>query len=238
MSGRKPAGAWACFSRLPYRSSTTARGPRRLAKLGQLKDQGSAVERASQIGECLPFDDGDQGTVGGPYAVVTGPQCRALSCCLLLREPIRVLLAAVDDDEKLGDTARPATRDASARSRRRDDFAGLPEDALPSRRQGREDELGTVLSRPVEDQVDGHASPRAERDGNLLDDLGFRWPAVVHPGAEDSARPGPGVADLQDQTAVDRQPDEVRQPRVRIRVPGDDEVHVESLRLASRSVGR
>jgi len=49
---------------------------------------------------------------------------------------------------------------------------------------------------------------------------------------KDPTRPRPGVADLQGQATVERKPNEVGQPRVGIRITSDEEVHVDSVRLA------
>jgi len=143
---------------------------------------------------------------------------------------MRVALAGIDDDDELADAARTPARDTGSWSRGRDDLAGLPEDALVSRGQRREDELRAVLTWPVEDQVDGHASAPTEGGRNLLDDLSLRRPAALDPGTEYPARPRPGVADLEDQATVDGKPNQVGQTRVRVGVSGNDEVHSESLR--------
>jgi hypothetical protein len=67
----------------------------------------------------------------------------------------------------------------------RDDFAGLPEDALPARGQDREDKLRAILSGTVEDEIDRQTSTPAAGNGDLHDDLGVGRPAVFYPGAED-----------------------------------------------------
>ena len=136
------------------------------------------------------------------------------------------------------DAAGSSARDASTGSRAGDHLARLPEDALPAGGQGREHELGAVLAGPLEDQVDRHPSPATEGNGHLLNDLRLRWPTFLHPSAEDSTRPGPGVADLEDQPAVDRQPDEIRQARVRIRVARDEKAHPDDRRSARIALGR
>jgi hypothetical protein len=155
---------------------------------------------------------------------------------LLLRESVRVPFATVDDDDDVGKPTRAAPRDPSSGSRRRDDLPGLPEDALATGRQGREDELGPVLARPLQDDVDRDASPPTDGDRHLLDDFGIGWPAGFDPSAEDAARPRPRVTDLEDQAAVDGPSDEVGEPGIRVRVPRDDEVHGDSLRPTRREV--
>jgi hypothetical protein len=146
------------------------------------------------------------------------------------------VLAAVDHDADLGEAARTSARDARAGSGGRDDLARLPEDALPARGQGREDELRTVLARPVEDQIDRDASATTEGDRDLLDDLGVSRPPFLDAGAEDPARPWLGVPDLEDQATIDRQANEIRQSRVRVGIPRDDEVHIKSLRRTAASL--
>ena len=97
--------------------------------------------------------------------VVAGNKRGSRRWSLLLRETVRVALAGVDDDQELGEAAHPPARDAGTRSRRGDDLARLPEDALPAGRQGSEHELRAVLAGPVEDQIDRDAVRRQARTG-------------------------------------------------------------------------
>src|SRR6185437_11627959 len=73
---------------------------------------------------------------------------------------------------------------------------GLPEDGLAAAPDAGEDDLAPVLPRPVQDEVDGGASPDAGAHRHALDDLDLVGPFGLRV-AEDLGRSWPAVARLQ-----------------------------------------
>ena len=78
---------------------------------------------------------------------------------------------------------------------------GLPEDPLAAALDAGEHELGAVLARAVEHEIDRDAAALAGADRDLLDDLGVLGPALGAV-AVDLRGPRPAVARLEHELAV------------------------------------
>jgi hypothetical protein len=98
----------------------------------------------------------------------------------------------------------------------------LPEDRLASLHL-RKDELGTGKTGPVEHEIDRRSPPATDKDGRLLDDLSLGWPGLLEAVAVDARGNRPQLVRLQDDPVIEREPEQVGQLAVRVRVPGDEE---------------
>jgi hypothetical protein len=98
----------------------------------------------------------------------------------------------------------------------------LPEDRLASLHL-RENDLGTGTPRSVKDEVDRRSAPTAEQDRLLLDDLGILRPCFLEAVAVDARGRRPRLPRLQHQPALERQPHQVRQLAVCLRIARHDE---------------
>src|SRR6266540_7129625 len=76
---------------------------------------------------------------------------------------------------------------------------------------------------PIEDEIDRRSPPATEQDGRLLDDLGLGGPRLLEAVAVDAGGRRPGLARLQDDPVLEREPEQVGQLAVCVRVPGDQE---------------
>src|SRR5262249_28732498 len=134
-------------------------------------------------------------------------------------EPVGVALAGIDGDRHgLGEGASawdPTARVGSPRGLLR-----LPEDRLASFDLG-EDELEACLSGPVEDEIGRGPATAADEHWRLVDDLGVLWPGLFETVAVDARGRRPGRPRLQHEAVRERQPDEVGQPALWLRVPRD-----------------
>src|SRR6266540_4559102 len=119
-----------------------------------------------------------------------------------------------------GSARRCGTRPPRVGGPRR--LLGLPEDGRAAPDLG-EHELGASKARPVEHQVDRRTPPTTGEDRDLLQYVGLLRPVLLERVAVDAGAPRPGVADLQPETALEGQPQEVGELRVRLPVPGDYE---------------
>ena len=155
-------------------------------------------------------------------AVVAGGERVAFGAGLLLGELVGVALAGVDEDREVRELGGAAAGDADPGPGLAGRARGLPEDPLAAALDAGEHELGAVLARAVEHQVDRDAAALAGADRDLLDDLGLSRPAVLGAVAVDLRGPRPAVARLEDELAVgQRQPDQERERRVGVGVGGD-----------------
>ncbi len=98
----------------------------------------------------------------------------------------------------------------------------LPEDRLAPL-DLREDELGAGTPGTVEHQVDCRPAPTAEQHRRLLDDLGLLRPRLLEAVTVDTRGRRPQLARLQHQPSVERQPQQIGQLAVFLRVTPDDE---------------
>ena len=98
----------------------------------------------------------------------------------------------------------------------------LPEDRLASLHL-REDKLGAGKTGPIEHEIDRRSPSATEQDAGLLDDLGLGWPRLLEAVAVDAGGRRPGLARLQDDPVLEREPEQVGQLAVCVWVPGDQE---------------
>jgi hypothetical protein len=172
-------------------STTTAAGHGR--QVGQQVAQLARGQRGDQVGEALALDRGDHAAVDLDGVVAGGSERRAVvACCCVERQAYR----------SCESTRISSTRPGGPSGGQRDGGAGLlagasglPEDDLAPAGAG-EHELGAVLARSVEDEVDRAAAPHARPHRHPLDDVEVVGP-LVGAVAVDLARARPGVARLQ-----------------------------------------
>ncbi len=154
--------------------------------------------------------------------VVTCRQRLPTGRCLLRAELPRIPLVAVDQDVE-HQPGRASCRRAHCGPGLLRSTSALPEDHLATTSPG-EDELRPVLPASVQHQVDRRAATHTRAHRHPLHHLDrvvpvLRRVAVHLRGAR------PRVAHLQHHTvSAQRQPNQIRQPRIPIRIPGDDEV--------------
>ena len=134
---------------------------------------------------------------------------RGAQCRLLLGEFVGVALAGVDEDRELRELGGAAAGDADPGPGLAGGARGLPEDALAAALDAGEHELGAVLARAVEHEVDRDATSLAGADRDLLDDLGVLGP-VFGAVAVDLRRPWPAVAGLEHELAGRRSGSRIR----------------------------
>jgi len=138
----------------------------------------------------------------------------------LLGEAVGVALARIDRDRRrFGKNA--SARDAAAGVRRSRGLLRLPEDRFPSFDLG-EDELRARLPRPVEDEIDRRPTSAADEHWRLVDDLYVFWPGLFEAVAVDARGRRPRRPRLQHHAVLERQPNEVGQTAVFLRVPRND----------------
>lgn len=99
---------------------------------------------------------------------------------------------------------------------------GLPEDRLAGPHL-REDELGGGQPVTVEYQVDRRAPPAAQDDRGLVDDLGVLGPGALEGVAVHARGHRPRLPRFQDESALEREPEQVGQPAVGLWVARHDE---------------
>ena len=153
--------------------------------------------------------------------VVAGGNGRPRRVRAVLGEAVGVALSGVDRDRhRLGEAA-PA-RDPAAGVRGAGSLLRLPEDRLPPLHL-REDELRARKPGTVEDKIDRRPAPAAGEDRRLLDDVCVLGPWLLEAVAVDARCRRPGRAGFEDQPALERQPQQVGQPAVFLRVARDEE---------------
>ena len=109
---------------------------------------------------------------------------------------------------------------------------GLPEDPLAAALDAGEHELGAVLARAVEHEIDRDPAALAGADRDSLDDLGLLGP-LLGAVAVDLRGPRPAVTRLEHELAArERQPDQERERRVGVGVGGDLEQGARGLMLS------
>ncbi len=143
------------------------------------------------------------------------------SFALLLVEAVGVALARVDRDRDRACKRAPA-RDPAAGAGATGGLLRLPEDRLAALHL-REDKLGAGKPGPIEHEIDRRSPPAAEQDRRLLDDLSLFGPRLLEAVAVDARGRRPRLARLQHQPAFEREPQQVGQLAVCVRVPRDDE---------------
>ena len=92
--------------------------------------------------------------------------------------------------------------------------------------QGREDELGSSELRTIQNQIDCGPTPSAERNLSLVHHLGALIPSGGILKAEHCRRPRPALPSLEHKSALDRQPGEIGQTALGVRVPRDPETAI------------
>jgi hypothetical protein len=163
-----------------------------------------------EIVKALALDDRDDVTVVFD-AVVGDGQRAALGAGLLLGELVGVALAGVDEDRDLREVGGAAAGDADPGSGLAGGARGLPEDPFTAALDPCEHQLGAILARALEHQVDRDSAALAGSDRNLLHDFGVLGP-VVGTVAVDLRGPRPAVPGFQHELAVgERQPDQERE---------------------------
>ena len=151
---------------------------------------------------------------------------------LLLGELVGVALAGVDQDRELGEPGGAAAGDTDPGPGLAGGARGLPEDPFAATLDAGEHELGAVLPRAVEHQVDRDTAALAGADRDPLDDLGVSGPALGAV-AVDLRGPRPAVAGLEDELAGrEREPDQERERRVGVGVGSDLEQGARELMLS------
>ena len=131
----------------------------------------------------------------------------------------------VDGDLQLSDPGRPGGGSGHVGAGLPAGAWGLPKDRVAAAGLG-EYELGAVLPPPVQDQVDGGTPPDTRSKACPFHDVGVVRPLLhrnritVH-----SAGPRPGPRGAEHHTASQRQQQQIRQPGIRIRIAGDQQLH-------------
>ncbi len=196
-------------------------GEREFGEPLELEGEAAVGERTREVLETLALDGGEQSPVSGVDCVVASGDGLAHRGGALLGEAVGVALAGIDRDrDRLGEGA--SARDAAARVGGPGGLLRLPEDRFASFDLG-EDELGARLPGPVEDEIDRWPTLAADERGSLVDDLCVFWPWFFEAVAVDACGRRPGRPRLQYEAISKRQPDEVGQPAVCLRVPRDQE---------------
>jgi hypothetical protein len=103
--------------------------------------------------QALALDDGDDLAVVGD-AVVAGGERLALGAGLLVGELVGVLLSGVDQDREVREVGGAAAGDADPGAGLARRSRGLPEDSLAAALDVGEHQLGAVLARAVEHEID------------------------------------------------------------------------------------
>ena len=146
----------------------------------------------------------------------------ALGARLLLGELVGVALAGVDQDRELGEPGGEAAGNADPGPGLAGGARRLPEDPLAATLDAGEHELGAVLARAVEHEVDRDTAALAGADRDALDDLGLLGASCFGAVAVDLRGPRPAVARLEHELASrERQPDQERERRVGVGVGSD-----------------
>ena len=114
--------------------------------------------------EAFAFHDRDDLLVVGG-GVVADRQRRALGGGSLVGELVGVALACVDQDREVGEVGDAAAGDADPGSGLAGDARGLPEDRFAAALDAGEHELGAVLPRAVEHEIDRDATALAGAHG-------------------------------------------------------------------------
>jgi hypothetical protein len=98
----------------------------------------------------------------------------------------------------------------------------LPEDRLAPLHL-REDELGAGQPGTIEHQIDRRSPPAAQNDRGFVDGFGALWPGVLEAVAVHTGGGRPRFPCFEQQPALEREPQQVRQFAVGLGVPRDDE---------------
>jgi hypothetical protein len=195
------------------------RGEREFGEPLELEGEGAVGERRGEVVEALALNGGEQPPISGVDGVIAGGDGRAHGAGALVGETVGIALAGIDRDrDRLGEGA-PA-RDAAAGVGGRGGLLRLPEDRLPPFDLG-EDELRACLPGPVEDEIDRRPTTAADEGERLVDDLCMFGPWFFEAVAVDARGRRPGRPRLQHQAVSERQPHEVGQPAIGLRVPRD-----------------
>ena len=185
----------------------------------KLEGEGAVGERAGEVVEALALNGGEQPPIRGVDGVVAGGNGRARGAGALVGEAVGVALAGIDRDRHRLDQGASA-RDAAAGVGGPRGLLRLPEDRLTSPHFG-EDELGARLPGPIEDEIDRRPTTAADKDDGLIDDVCVVRPRFFEAMAVDARGRRPRRARLQHEAVSERQPDEVGQPALWLRVPRD-----------------
>jgi hypothetical protein len=139
----------------------------------------------------------------------------------LLGEAVGVAFTGVDGDR---DRTRKglSARDPAAGVGGAGGLLRLPEDRLATLDLGK-DELGAGKPGTVEHQVDRRSAPAAEPDRCLLDDFRILRPCLLEEVAVDARGRRPRLPRFQHQPVLERQPQQVWQPAIGLRVAGNQE---------------
>src|SRR6266545_5296403 len=196
-------------------------GERELGESLQLEADRSVGERGREVVEALALDRGEDRPVWAADRVVAGGNGCPDRFYRLLSEAVGVALTSVDGDrDRLGEGA--SAGDPAAGVGGTGGLLRLPEDRLAPL-DLRQDELGAGTPGTVENEVDRRPAPAAEQDRRLLDDLGILWPCLLEAVTVDARGRRPQLARLQDQAALERQPQQIGQLAVFLRVTPHDE---------------
>jgi hypothetical protein len=202
------------------------RGAGQRGKLGQRVAQLPAGQAGHQVSHGLALDRGDQPSADH-QAIVTAGQRPPDRANLPPAEPVGIPLMGVDRDLQLGDPGRPGGGGGHVRAGLLAGARGLPEDSVAAAGPGEHD-LGAVLPPPVQDQVDGRAPPHTRPDAHAFDNVGVAGPLIrrnriaVH-----GAGPRPGPRGAEHHPASQRQQQQIRQPGIRVRIAGDQQLHAD-----------
>ena len=140
---------------------------------------------ADEVVQALALDDGnDLAVLRDP--VVAGRKRPALGAGLLVGELVGVALARVDEDREVRELGGAAAGDADPGAGLAGGARGLPEDPLAPALDAGEHQLGAVLPRAVEHEVDRDPAPLAGAHRDPLDDLGLLRPAARRGGSRPS----------------------------------------------------
>jgi hypothetical protein len=180
-------------------------------------------EAGHEVGEGFAFHGGDE-LPGHGQPVIPARQRPLGGGDLLGGEAVGVLLAGVHHDLQVGEAGGAGRRGADVRAGLLPRARGLPEHRFAAAGGGEHD-LGAVLPGAGQDQVDRRAVSGAGADRRLFDDLRFVGPlAGVDGVAVESFGARPGAGGAEHHPAAEREPQQVGQPRVRVRVRGDEQV--------------
>src|SRR6266540_31850 len=196
-------------------------GERELGESLQLEADRSVGERGREVVEALALDRGEDRPVWAADRVVAGGNGCPDRFYRLLSEAVGVALAGIDGDrDRLGEGA--SAGDPAARVGGAGGLLGLPEDRLVPLHL-REDELGAGKPGTVEHEVDRGPAPSAEPNRRLLDDPGVLRPWLLEAVTVDARGRRPQLARLQHQPALERQPQQIGQLAVFLRVTRHNE---------------